>query len=111
MEIHFTARRFHAHPSVKEHAVDAVKKLDRYFDGIRRCDLVLGFERSTNSLKWAEVIVHVNRTLITAVEKSDDFHKSIDLAIDKVERQLSKYKSKIRRKDKEKVRRVKSKSV
>jgi putative sigma-54 modulation protein len=111
MEIHFTARRFRAHPNVREHAVDAVRKLDRYFDGIRRCDLILGFERTTNSLKWVEINVHVNRTLLTAVEKSDDFHKSIDLAVDKIERQLKKYKSKSRMKDKKKVRRVKSKAV
>ncbi len=109
LEIHFTARRFRVHPDIREHAVKAVEKLDKFFDGIRRCDIILSFERSTNSLKVAEICLHVNRTILTAVEKSGDFHKSIDFAIDKVERQLKTYKSKLHTKNKKKLLRAKAK--
>ncbi len=111
MEIHFTARHFRAHPSIKEHAVETVKKLGKFFDGIRRCDIILNYERSVNSLKIAEICLHVNRTLLTAVEESDDFHKSIEVAIDKLERQLETYKSKLRSKNKKKLLRAKAKIV
>lgn len=111
MEIHFTARHFHAHDTVKEHAIDSVKKLDRFYDGIRRCDVVLSFERSTNSVKVVEINLHVNRTLLTAVEKSEEFHKSIELAVEKLERQLVKYKTRLQKKDKKKVRQVKAKEL
>lgn len=105
MEIHFTARRFRAHPELKARAIEAVKKLDRYYDGIRRCDIILSYHRSTNSIKTAEINLHVNRTILTAEENSEDFFKSIDLAVDKLERQLETYKSKLRAKYKKKLRR------
>jgi putative sigma-54 modulation protein len=111
MEIHFTARRFHAHPDLKEYAVEVVKKLDRYYDDIRRCDIILSYHRSTNSIKTAEINLHVNRTILTARENSEDFFKSIDLALDKVERRLETYKSKLRAKDKKKLRRARAKTV
>lgn len=111
MEIHFTARRFRAHSELKDHAVDGVKKLDKYFDGIRRCDVILSFDRPTNSIKKAELNVHVSGTILSVVETSEDFTKSIDLAIDKIERRLETYKAKLRGKDRKKVRQVQAKAV
>ena len=111
MEIHFTSRHFRAHPTIQKHALDAVKKLDRYYDGIRRCDVILSFERQMNSVKIVEINLHVNRTLLHAVEKSDDYHKSIDNSIEKISRQLAKYKAKFRGKDKKTARRTKVKNI
>ena len=110
MDVHFTARKFKAHDNVKDHALGAVKKLDKYYDGIVRSDIILSFERKTNSLKTAEVNLHVHGTMLSAKEKSDDFLKSIDLAIEKLERQLHKYKTKLRSKDKKTLRSLKTKS-
>ncbi len=111
MQFHFTARKFKAHATLKEHASEAVSRLPKYYDGIVRGDVILGFERSSNSVKWAEVTIHVHGTVLTAKEKSKDFVKSIDLAIEKMERQLSKYKSRVRLKDKKTLRKVKENSV
>lgn len=107
MHIHFTARRFKAHETVRDHAIDSVKRLDKFYDGIVRADVILSYERTTNSLKTAEINLHVHGTVLFAKEKSEDFHKSIDLAVDKLERQLDKYKMKLRKKDKKQLRRVK----
>ena len=109
MDIHFTARKFKARSNVKEHAIEAVKGLDRYYDGIVRGDIILSFERTTQSVKIAEINLHVHGMTLTATESSVDFIKSIDLAVEKLERQLSKYKTKIRMKDKKQLRRVKEK--
>lgn len=109
MDIHITARKFRIHPSLKEHATDAVKKLDNHFDGVLRCNVTLSFERTTNSVKIADISLHMFGQDIVATEKSDNYYKSIDLAVEKLERQLSKLKSKIRSKDKNKVRAVKGK--
>lgn len=107
MHIHFTARRFKAHETVRDHAIDSVKRLDKFYDGIVRADVILSYERTLNSLKTAEINLHVHGTVLFAKEKSEDFHKSIDLAVDKLERQLDKYKMKLRKKDKKQLRRVK----
>ena len=109
MDIHFTARRFKAHKDVKDHSLTSVKKLDKYYDGIVRVDIILSFERSTKSVKTAEITLHVHGATLLAKEKSEDFHKSIDLAVEKLERQLAKYKTKLRKKDKQALRRAKEK--
>lgn len=111
MDIHFTARKFRAHKDVRDHAIEEVRKLDKYYDGIVRGDVILSYERSVASVKKAEINLHVYGTVLSARECSDDFHKSIGLAVEKLERQLSKYKSKIRKKNKKALRSVKHENV
>ena len=109
MDIHFTARRFKAHRDVRDYAMEAIKKLDKYYDGIVRSDIILSFERRTNSVKSAEVILRVDKATLSARERSEDFVKSLDLALGKLERQLEKHKTKTRKKDKKALRNVKGK--
>jgi len=109
MNVKFTARRFRAHPDIKEHAVETAKKLDRYYDGIVSADIILSYERVTKSVKTAEINVHVHGTVLTAKEKSEDFIKSIDATGEKLAMQLAKYKTRLRAKDKMKVRAIKEK--
>lgn len=111
MDIHFTARKFRVRAAVRDHATTQAKKLDKFYDGIIRCDVILGFEKTSKSLKTAEINLHVYGSVLSAKETSEDFLKSIDLAIDKVERQLAKYKTKTRLKNKKTLRRVKQEST
>jgi putative sigma-54 modulation protein len=96
MRTKFTARHFRAHPPLKEYGVDSLKKLEKFYDGIVSAELILSFEKSRDSVKIAEINVSVHSKILNAVEQSEDFIKSIDLAIGKLERQLVKYKSKLR---------------
>jgi putative sigma-54 modulation protein len=109
MHIKFTARHFRAHADVKEHAIGMVKKLDKFYDGIVTADIILSYERVTKSVKTAEINLHVYGGVLTAKEKSDDYIKSIDAATEKLTLQLSKYKTKLRAKDKGKVREIQAK--
>ena len=110
MDVHFTARRFKAHREVRDHALVSIQKLDRFYDGIVRADVVLSYEHKPNSTKIAELSVRVFGVILTAKEKSQDFHKSIDLAVEKLERQLDRYKAKLRTRDKRTLRRMKEAS-
>jgi putative sigma-54 modulation protein len=109
MNVKFTARRFRAHPDIKEHALETVKKLDRFYDGIVSADVILSFERVTKSVKTAEINLHVHGSVLSAKEKSEDFIKSIDATGEKLATQLTKYKTKLRAKDKAKVRAINEK--
>ncbi|MBP1658009.1 MAG: hypothetical protein H6Q31_2610 [Bacteroidetes bacterium] len=92
MNVTFTARHFRPHADVKQHALDTVKKLGKFYDGIVTANVVLSYERATNSIKTAEINVHVYGTVLTAKEKSEDYRKSIDKAAEKLTLQLEKYK-------------------
>jgi putative sigma-54 modulation protein len=111
MDTHFTARKFRARAELKTYALGAVQKLDKFYDGIVRADIILSFERTTKSVKKAEINLHVHGSVLSAQEGSEEFHKSIDLAIEKLERQLDKYKTKLRLKNKRTLRKVKERAT
>jgi putative sigma-54 modulation protein len=109
MNIKFTARHFRPHAELKEHALETVKKLGKYYDGIVAATVILSFERVTNSVKRAEINLQVYGGILNATGESEDFMKSIDAASEKVMLQLQKYKTKLRAKDKGKVRTIREK--
>ena len=104
MDVNFTARRFRAHPDIKKYAFEEVRRLEKFFDGVTKADIILSYERGLNSIKTAEVNLHVHHHMLSARETSEDFVKSLDGALEKVGTQLKKFKSRLRAKDKVAVR-------
>jgi len=96
MNVQFTARHFKAHEGLKHYALSQVSTLKKYYDGIVNGNVILRFEKSRDSIKIAEINLAVHGTNLVAIEKSEDFYKSIDNAVEKLERQLLKYKGKRR---------------
>jgi putative sigma-54 modulation protein len=97
MKFTFTSRHFRAHETIKKFAANEIEKISRFYDGIMKCEVILSFEKATNSVKTAEVILRINNHhTITAKEKTDDFLASIEGAVDKVAVQLKKYKDKLK---------------
>jgi len=110
MSIRVTSRHFKAHSSLVDYASAAVNRLSHFYDGIIKGEVILVFENVRNSSKIAEVKISVYNATLTAKHTSDDFHKSIDKAVGKLEVQLMKYKEKLRSKDRVAVRRVRAKA-
>ena len=109
MNVHVTSRHFKAHQQLVDYAEQAVNALLHYFDGIIKCDVVLSFEKTRKSTKTAEIILSVARQRLTAVGQSDDFFKSIDGAVVKMQHRLQKHKERLRMKDRNVVRRIREK--
>ncbi len=109
MVIHITSRHFKAHETLNKYAENAVEQLSRFFDGIIRADMTFSFEKSRKSTKIAELRVSVYGTVLVGIGKTEDFFKSVDEAVDKVLAQLRKYKSKLKGKDRTRVRSVRGK--
>jgi len=97
MKFVLTSRHFKAHPSIREFAENEVEKIGKFYDGVIKCEVILSFQKSTNSVKTAEVIVSANNHhTITATQQSDDFIISIEGAVDKAVAQIKKLKEKIK---------------
>jgi len=109
MQTLFTARRFRARPEIKEHALGAVQKLERFYDGIVKASIILSFEGAEKNIKVAEINLHVHGGLLSAKERSEDYRKSVDVVVEKLSKQLAKYKTKVRMKDKLRVRSIQEK--
>lgn len=84
-------------PALREHSERRISKLQRYFDDGRplRADVVISTEREHHI---AEVTIQVGSLLVRGVAKTDDMYVSIDSAVDRIARQVRKYKTRINRK-------------
>jgi putative sigma-54 modulation protein len=109
MVTHITSRHFKAHETLLEYTDNAVQQLSHYFDGIIRADVTLSYEKTHKSTKVAEVRLPVHNASLVGIAKTEDFMKSIDGAVAKVLAQLKKYKSRLKQKDRSRVRKVRGK--
>jgi len=92
MRVNITARHYKAPGRLKEYAESEVQKLTKYLDGIIECEIILDYEKT---IQVVEIAMKVHKQKLFAREKSKDIYKCIDLAVDKIERQLKKYKEKL----------------
>ena len=98
MDIQITSRHFKARPSLVEYAEDSVRKLSQIYDGIINAQVILEAE-SHDDGKIAEIILMVYHDRLFAKEAGEDFEKCISSCVDKLERQLHKYKDKLKAKE------------
>jgi putative sigma-54 modulation protein len=94
MNTSFTARHFNASERLQEHALNAVKKLERFYDGIQDCDIVLSPHESHDNPQGAELTVKVTGTTLVATETAATYEQAIGHAVENMTRQLLKYKEK-----------------
>ena len=91
METNVTFRHFNSqHPQLQEKAVELANHLTHYADEIISADV----EFINDQNKIVEFTVHVNGEILKAQSESEDFHKSLHDAADKMQRQLVKWKTK-----------------
>jgi putative sigma-54 modulation protein len=93
MRINITSRRFRLSDDLKDYTEKTVRRLKKYYEPIIDVDIVLGWEKKD---RMAEINISVYGTILSAHERSEDMRKSIDRAVDKLERQLKKYKDRRR---------------
>ena len=95
MRITITARHSKAPKELKEYAEKEVKKLKKYYDGIIDCEIILDYVKNN---KIAEINIGVYGTVLNSVVENKDIYKSIDEAVNKLERRIVKYKEKWKKK-------------
>jgi putative sigma-54 modulation protein len=94
MNTKITARKFKARESLKDFVKNEVKTLNKYHDNILDVDIVLSYQNSRDSVKIAEITVHIPGRTFFATQKSDDFEKSVSATVEKLIKQLKTLKSK-----------------
>ncbi|MFC2103141.1 ribosome hibernation-promoting factor, HPF/YfiA family [Bacteroidota bacterium] len=94
MNITITARHFKAHDSLKEYIDEEVSSLSRFNDDIISADVILSYQNVNNSIKKADITVHIPGQVLKSAEDSDDFKKAISVSVEKITRQLKTLKSK-----------------
>lgn len=86
-------------PALQDYLEKRLSKLDKYFEEELEAQVTLSVVKESQGV---EVTISINGLLLRAEEATGDMYASIDLVVDKLERQLHKYKTKINRKVRQK---------
>ncbi|HLR21785.1 MAG TPA: ribosome-associated translation inhibitor RaiA [Tissierellaceae bacterium] len=94
MNIIYAGKNMELTNSLKEVTEKKLSKLDKYFDKDIEGDVTFSTEKNR---KIIEVTINLPGTIIRAEESSDDMYASIDKAVDILERQIRKYKTRLQK--------------
>ena len=83
--------------AIKSYIEKKVSKLERYFDTPPTSDVNVNLS-VYNEEQQIEVTIPMTNLLLRAEEQHTDLYAAIDLVVDKLERQIRKYKTKVNRK-------------
>ncbi len=95
MKLSVRGKNIEVTEALREHAQKRVGKINKYFDFGTEAQVSLGVVRGLHTV---EVTVMVNGMILRAEEATNDMYASIDMVVDKLERQIAKYKTRINRK-------------
>lgn len=88
-------------PAIREHVENKVNKLEKYFsDGVdapANVNLKVYNDKKTK----VEITIPMKNLTLRAEESHDDMYAAVDLIVDKLERQIRKYKTRVNRKFRE----------
>lgn len=88
-------------PAIREYVEKKVGKLERYFSDVPEATAHVNLKVYTEKTAKVEVTIPLPYLVLRAEETSPDLYASVDLVVDKLERQIRKFKTKINRKSRE----------
>ena len=96
MDLELQVRHFDLTDTVRDYVDRKVGRLDRYLPGIKvtRVELGRGVRRSQGEVYTAQVTAWVDSSILRVEEMNADLFAAIDLASDKLHRQIERYKGK-----------------
>ena len=95
MEIIVTGRHIEVTPAIREYASRKVAKLPRYFDRIHLIEVVID-KHDHHGFKVEVIVKSEHVDPFVAHTSGDDLYACIDQVTDKLERQLTDHKERLR---------------
>src|SRR4030042_1533060 len=92
-DVSVTFRHLEATPALRAYVEEKAAKIKKYFGGPNEVNVVLSLEKHRYT---AEITLKAGRTTVNAREETNDMYSAIDLVVDKINRQIKKYKDKIK---------------
>jgi len=95
MNISVTFRHMDATEALKDYAKEKVEKIRKYFPDPIKTHVVLACDRGYNHIADVTITLY-NGIVIKGEETTEDMYSSLDLVMAKIERQVRRYKEKLR---------------
>ena len=97
VKVEIFARNMEVDDTIKNYVTKKASKLDRYLRDIEQVKVDLEYIKSARSATdryVAQITVRGHRALLRTEERSDELATAFDATIDKMQRQLERYKGK-----------------
>lgn len=94
MQVVVIGRHLEVTPAIREYAEKKAEKLLKYYNRIQEIEVVLDVRANQHYVKMIVNAEHNN--MFTANVTDDDLYASVDLVVDKLEKQLTRHKEKVR---------------
>ncbi len=95
MQVRITARGTEINEFLKDYAERKIAKLTRYFDRILDASVVFKIDAGTPQV---EITLDANGVILRGVERGDNLQMALDFAVEKIEKQLRRFKEKLSKK-------------
>jgi putative sigma-54 modulation protein len=93
----FTGRNLEITDAMKSYTEEKLGKLERFFDHIIDAKVIMSYNHTRNvDPARVEVQVNVPSGIVRAEESGQDTYAAVDKAVDKLERQLKRFKDRLR---------------
>ncbi|PCI38571.1 MAG: ribosomal subunit interface protein [Thiotrichales bacterium] len=94
MQIQITSKKLEVTDAMKSHLENKMRKIKKHFDHIISAHVIFSTERGKHIV---EATVHISGNELFAKNDESDMYASIDGLVDKLDRQIIKYKEKLKR--------------
>ena len=87
MQVDITARHFSLSDKLRELIHDKIEKISKFNNSIMNCNVIL---TKHSTIQEVEIIIHAKGCDFVAHENSDNFEKSLIIAVDKIKKQVKR---------------------
>ena len=97
MKIHVTGRHLRLTKAIQNYVDEKVSKAQKYFENIVWAQVLLSVEKRSHQ---CEIVLHASKQTFRSMAKSSTLYAAIDLASDKIDTQLRRYKDRVKGRNK-----------
>lgn len=100
MKVIITGRNIELTPSLKEFVEKKMDSIHAFVDHLQEIDVILSVDKTKSQgiLHTAEVTIWANGINFRATHSHPDMYAAVDLILDKLQKQITKYKEKLKAK-------------
>jgi len=98
MQVHVRGKNISVTDALKEYAEKKVRKLEKYFNNYGDAQVVLSVQKDSHKV---EVTIPINGIILRGEETTGDMYASVDLVVDKLEKQVERYKGRLLKRERE----------
>jgi len=97
IDVEIYGRNMEITDRIREYVDKKVSKLDRFLSGIDEARVDLSYEKSARNAddrQVAQITVRGKGFILRSEERADDIFAALDIALDKIQRRMERYKGK-----------------